>query len=122
MATRSSVSVTTWSLSQRMPRLTWTQARPCPIRSTGELRGETDAAHRSAPPVVGPVLPAGANQPGTAWHMLVLSPEEIAIKNAAVLAAARALRATGTDDAQGSREAALLARARRAELYIPLLP
>jgi hypothetical protein len=54
--------------------------------------------------------------------MLVLFPDEIAAKNQAVLAAARALRATGTDDSQGSREAALLARARRAELYIPLLP
>ena len=68
------------------------------------------------------VLPAGANPSGSAWHMLVLSPEEIAAKNQAVLAAARALRATGIDDSQGSREAALLARARRAEVYIPLLP
>ena len=69
-----------------------------------------------------PALPASVNPPGTGWHMLVLSPDEIAIKNQAVLAAARALRATGTDDSHGSREAALLARARRAELYIPLLP
>ena len=54
--------------------------------------------------------------------MLVLSPAEIAVKNAAVLAAARTLRAAGTDDSQGSLEAALLARARRAELYLPLSP
>jgi hypothetical protein len=69
-----------------------------------------------------PALPPGEKQSGNDWHMLVLTPEEIAVKNAAVLAAARAMRATGTDDPQGSREAALLARARRAELYIPLFP
>ena len=49
--------------------------------------------------------------------MLVLTPAEQAVRNAAVLAAARALRASGADDAAGTREAALLSRARRAELY-----
>lgn len=69
-----------------------------------------------------PSLPDDEKQSGNAWHMLVLSPAEIAVKNAAVLAAARTLRAAGTDDSQGSLEAALLARARRAELYLPLSP
>ena len=82
--------------------------------------------YRAAPR---PDLPAGyhpdrwpAPPPGGNWQMLVLSPEETAVRNAAVLAAARALRAGGADDSAGSREAALLARARRAELYFPLLP
>ena len=69
-----------------------------------------------------PALPAGAKNSRSKWQMLVLSPEEIAIKNAAVLQAARALHASGVDDAQGSREAALLSRARRAELVLPLIP
>lgn len=55
--------------------------------------------------------------PGEGWQMLVLTPEEQTVKNRAALAAARALRASGTDDAAGTREAALLARARRAECY-----
>ena len=54
--------------------------------------------------------------------MLVLSEKEMAVKNAAVLAAAHALRAGGADTPQGAREAILLARARRAELVLPLLP
>lgn len=69
-----------------------------------------------------PTLPPGEKNSGNAWQMFVLTPEEMAIKNAAVLQAARALRASGTDDSQGSREAALLARARRSELYLPLVP
>ena len=54
------------------------------------------------------------------WLMLTLTPEETTAKNAAVLAAAHALRDSGTDDTPGTREAALLALARRAELYRPL--
>ena len=54
------------------------------------------------------------------WLMLTLTPEETNAKNAAVLAAAHALRDSGTDDAQGTREAALLSLVRRAELYRPL--
>ena len=69
-----------------------------------------------------PALPPGENDPGHDWRMLVLSPEEQAVQNAAVLAAARARRASGADDPQGTREAALLSRARRAEIYLPLRP
>ena len=58
--------------------------------------------------------------PGGGWQMLVLTPEEQTVNNRAVLAAARALRAAGADDAAGTRERTLLARARRAELYRPL--
>ena len=54
------------------------------------------------------------------WHMLVLTPEEETARNAAVLAAARRLRASGTDTSRGDRELVLLSRARRAELYQPL--
>ena len=59
-----------------------------------------------------PTLP-----PGDSWQMLVLTPAETAVRNAAVVAAARDLRTAGADDAAGNREAALLSRARRAELY-----
>ncbi len=52
--------------------------------------------------------------------MLVLAPEEQTVKNAAARAAARALGRSGTDDPAGSREAALLSQARRAELDLPL--
>lgn len=69
-----------------------------------------------------PALPPGENDSGRDWRMLVLTPEEQAVQNAAVLAAARALRASGADDPQGTREAALLSRARRAEIYRPLQP
>ena len=55
-------------------------------------------------------------------RMLVLTPEELTVKNRAVLAAARARRASGSDDAAGTREMALLSRARRAEIYLPLPP
>ena len=58
-----------------------------------------------------------ARPPGDGWQMLVLTPAEQAVRNAAVLAAARELRASGTDDARGTREMALLALARRAEIY-----
>lgn len=61
-----------------------------------------------------PVLP-----PGDGWQMLVLTPAETAVRNAAVLAAARELRAAGAGEA---REIALLSRARRAEIYVPMLP
>ena len=54
---------------------------------------------------------------GDGWQMLVLTPAEQAVRNAAILAAARELRASGADDAAGTREMALLARARRAEIY-----
>ena len=69
-----------------------------------------------------PALPPGEKGSGNAWQMIVLTPEEQAAQNAAVLAAARALRASGADDPQGTREAALLSRARRAEIYLPLPP
>ena len=59
-----------------------------------------------------PVRPAGDG-----WQMLVPTPAETAVRNAAVLAAARDLCASGADDARGTREMALLARARRAEIY-----
>ena len=98
------------------------------VFAPGEPTGDF-APTRLLQPSPGPDTPAGYHPdqwptlpPGGSWQMLVLSAAEMAIKNQAVLAAARALRATGTDDPQGSREAALLARARRAELYIPLLP
>ena len=66
-----------------------------------------------------PACPAHA---GNQWpaQMLVLTAPEREIKNAAVLAAARQVQATGTDDIQGSKEAALLADARRSEIYILL--
>ena len=69
-----------------------------------------------------PALPPGERNSGNDWQLLVLTPAEQAVKNAAVLAAARALRAAGTDDPRGTREAGLLARARRAEIYLPLQP
>lgn len=75
-------------------------------------------------PFFGPYLPRGYHPdqwpdppPDEGWQMLVLTPAEQAVPNAAVLAAARALRASGADDDPGTREAALLSRARRAELY-----
>ena len=49
----------------------------------------------------------------------VLTPAETAVRNAAVVAAARALRAAGAGEA---REIALLARAHRAEIYLPRIP
>ncbi|HRT04865.1 MAG TPA: hypothetical protein P5204_04120 [Kiritimatiellia bacterium] len=52
--------------------------------------------------------------PGGDWQMLALTPAETAVRNAAVVAAARELRAAGAGEA---REIALLARARRAEIY-----
>jgi len=69
-----------------------------------------------------PALPPGEERSGNDWHLLVLSPEEQAAKNAAVLAAARAIGKSGADDPQGTREAAMLSRARRAEIYLPLSP
>ena len=69
-----------------------------------------------------PALPPGERESGNGWQMLVPTPAEIAARNAAVLAAARALRAAGADDKAGAREAALLSRARRAEIYLPLKP
>ena len=80
-----------------------------------------DRIYESAP---GPNLPLGyhpdqwpAPPPGEGWQMIVLTPAETAVRNAAVLAAARELRASGADDARGTRERALLAHARRAEFY-----
>ena len=57
--------------------------------------------------------------PGAGGQMLVLTPAETAVRNAAVVAAARALRAAGAAEA---REIALLARARRAEIYQLRMP
>ena len=83
------------------------------------------APDRLYQPCPGPDSPAGyhpdqwpAPPSGDGWHMLVLTPEETAVKNHAVLAAARAFRATG----DAAREAAMLSRARRAEIYLPLSP
>lgn len=59
---------------------------------------------------------------GKGWQMFVLTPAETTVKNAAILGAARALRASGGDDSQGTRERALLAQAKKAELVRPLGP
>ena len=67
-----------------------------------------------------PALPPSEKGSENGWQMLVLTPAEMTRKNAAILQAARALRRGGSDDSQGTREAALLAHARRAELYRPL--
>ena len=69
-----------------------------------------------------PTLPPDGKDSGQDWRLLVLTPAEIALKSQAVLAAAHALRDSGSDDSQGTREAALLSRARRAELFLPLHP
>ena len=76
-----------------------------------------------------PDVPAGyhpdqwpADVSGDGWQLLVLTPGEQAVKNAAVLAAAKALRESGADDSAGTRAAALLSQARRAELYLPFQP
>jgi len=69
-----------------------------------------------------PALPPGEKGSGNDWHMLVLTPEEVAAKNAAVLQAARVLRDRGGADPHGTREATLLSRARRAEIYLSLKP
>ena len=63
-----------------------------------------------------PALPADEKNSGNAWQMLVLTPAEIAVQNQAVLAAAGVYRAAG----DVTREAAMLSRARRAEIYLPL--
>ena len=93
------------------------------IFAPGDSRADF-APDRLFQPGPGPGSPAGyhpdqwpAPPPGDGWQMLVLSPAETAVRNAAVLAAARSLRASGADDARGTREMALLARARRAEIY-----
>ena len=65
-----------------------------------------------------PTLPPDEKNSGNAWQMLVLTPAEIAVKNQAVLAAAGVYRAAG----DAAREADLLSRARRAEIYLPLNP
>jgi len=67
-----------------------------------------------------PTLPASEAGSGNDWHLLVLTPEEQAVQYAAVLEAAHVIRDSGTDDIQGTREAALLSRARRAEIWLPL--
>lgn len=64
-----------------------------------------------------PVLPPAETAGG--W-LLILSPAEISIKNAAVLEAARLIRESGTDNARGTRELQMLSRARRAEIYLPV--
>lgn len=69
-----------------------------------------------------PRPPAKGNDFGQDWQMLVLTPAEIAVKQQAVLASAGVLRDSGTDDPTGSRELAILSRARRAEVYYPLTP
>lgn len=69
-----------------------------------------------------PALPLNEQDPGNDWRLFILAPKEISVKNAAVLAAARALRAGDADDPAGTSEAALLSRARRAEIYRLLIP
>ncbi|HOU21227.1 MAG: hypothetical protein KBC66_06085 [Kiritimatiellae bacterium] len=69
-----------------------------------------------------PALPAEERKPGHDWHQLVLTPAEQTARNTAVLAAAQAIRDSGSDNPQGSRAAAMLSRARRAEIYRPLPP
>ncbi len=73
-------------------------------------------------PDLWPSLPADEINSGQDWHLCILTPEEMSVRNAAVLTAAHALRDSGTDDSSGTREAALLSRARRAELVLPLNP
>ena len=84
------------------------------------------APDRIYEPAPGPARPPGyhpdqwpVSPPGAGLQMLVLTPAESAVRNAAVLAAARDLRAAGAGTA---RELARLARARRAEIYRPLHP
>ena len=84
------------------------------------------APDRIYAPAPGPDRPSGyhpdqwpISPPGADWQMLVLTPAETAVRNAAVVAAARALRAAGAGEA---REIALLARAHRAEIYLPRIP
>lgn len=60
-----------------------------------------------------PALTPDEKNSGNDWQMLILTPAEITVKNQAVLAAARAFRAAG----DAAREADLLSRARRAEIY-----
>ena len=92
------------------------------VFAPGDSRADFDP-DRLYQPCPGPDSPAGyhpdqwpAPPSGDGWQMIVLSPEETAVKNQAVLAAARAFRATG----DAAREAAMLSRARRAEIYLPL--
>jgi hypothetical protein len=84
------------------------------------------AADRIYAPAPGPDRPLGyhpdqwpAPPPGAGWQMIVLTPAETAVRNAAVIAAARELRAAGAGEA---REIALLSRARRAEIYQLRMP
>ena len=79
------------------------------------------APDRIYEPAPGPDRPRGYHPdqwpvpaPGDDWQMLVPTPAETAVRNAAVLAAARDLRAAGAAEA---REIRLLSRARRAEFY-----
>ena len=95
------------------------------IFSPGTDLGEF-APDRIYAPAPGPDRPSGyhpdqwpISPPGADWQMLVLTPAETAVRNAAVVAAARALRAAGAGEA---REIALLARAHRAEIYLPRIP
>ena len=69
-----------------------------------------------------PAPPPGGNGAGNGGCLFVLAPGEMAVKNQAVLAAARTLRDSGGDDPQGTREAEMLSRARRAEIYRSLNP
>ena len=84
------------------------------------------APDRIYAPAPGPDRPSGyhpdqwpISPPGADWQMLVLTPTETAVRNAAVVAAARELRAAGAGE---GREIALLSRARRAEKYKALIP
>lgn len=69
-----------------------------------------------------PALPADEPNANRGWQMLVLTPEEIACKNEAIVAAARVIRTSTTNDPGGSRELRMLSRARRAERLLPILP
>ena len=69
-----------------------------------------------------PSLPPDGHRSGNRWQLFVLSPEERNVQNAAILEAARSIRASGTDDVAGTREARMLSRARRAEWMESPLP
>lgn len=83
------------------------------------------APHRTFQPGPEPCAPAGYHpdqwpawppdetNSANGWQMLILTPQERIVLNQAVLAAARAFRTAGDI----AREADMLSRARRAELY-----
>ncbi|NLG36053.1 MAG: hypothetical protein GX548_11930 [Lentisphaerae bacterium] len=89
------------------------------------------ASVRAYQPAPGPESPAGYHPdqwPSLSYgssidresaRLLVLTAEETAVRNAAVIAKARQVRESGTDDGKGTRELRILSRARRGEIYLP---